>query len=72
MNLDIPADYEGRKWLTVKEVARILRVSANSVRGWTRKGLIQHILIESTLRYPWPPLESIRLAGRSSDTIERN
>jgi excisionase family DNA binding protein len=41
------ADYhEGSDWLTVCEVADILRVHTNTVRRWSDKGLIKAYRVE--------------------------
>lgn len=59
-------ELEAAEWLTVHDVARLLDVSASTVRAWVDDGLVVHTLGPRTIRVGRAELDRF-LATRRSD-----
>ena len=55
----VKRDMEGAEFYTVREVARLLRTSRQTVLRWVRQGLIPGIRIGRTIRIPKDQMDKI-------------
>lgn len=58
-------ELEAAEWLTVHEVARLLDVSASTVRAWADDGLVVHTLGPRTVRVARAELDRFLVTRRS-------